>query len=551
MKKINRGNSEKGQTMILGVIAVLILLIAILFLFDLHSIIRVKVKTQNAADAAALTAANWQRHSLNLIGELNMVKACTVLVTDLEPFGDDTPDVITEKSELITEMQARVSFVGPMIGFGAAQQAAKNNGMNPVDHYTAVVSQHIDNLENEDYYGSTAGINQEIENYSWRWAYQDMIEAVNSGQGGIAAAPNADFATLPEITPNSWLMDLGLYRAISAEYWCYGTLSSLIQNYPFSGTWWQVSIVENTGRFTEECEYSPIFIEYSAVGDLEPFNLAESTLRAEAPERGMTVSDGYDKTDSNDTDGINYTLPYVKWCIYESSWESTPSSEWTDGLYLRAPLMPDYTYGGAVAKMTCRAEPTVMSSNYKVSGPSGTWLETSTAEVSEVYCSALAKPLGRLAEGIPPYVAKMVLPVFDKSRLIPIAMQDPTGLYDPFNEDQYTLFQFLKWAATVSDIDNPGSSPPAGGAYYLACLQKLNDVEWRSKGFNKSYVSTVPTTRYDPTSNPTGAGWLQMGHTYSYDASGNATAVLTTNEDTCDDWGGGGGGPRAGPSILH
>ncbi|GEM_PF-2590913 len=551
--RTRHNRNEKGQTLILGVLAVLILLIAILFLFDLHSIIRVKIKAQNAADAAALTAANWQRHSLNLIGELNLVKACTVLVSDLAPFGDDSPVSITEKSELITEMQARVSFVGPMVGFGAAQQSAKNNGMNPVDHYTSVVTQHAENLENEDYYGETAGIPQQIENYSWRWAYRDMVETVNGGQGGIAAAPNVDFATLPNVDP-AWMMDLQLYRAIAAEYWCYGTLRMLVKG---GYTDWQApDIQENTGSFPEECEYSPIYVDYSGVGDTTPLLLARTTnaFNNEITDRGLTVSDDYDRGDANDTDGINCPLPYVKWCIFESRWTTgAPSApEWLDGIWLRTSLMPEYIYGGAVAKMTCRAEPTVLSSNYNVSKPSGTWVETSPVQVSKVYCSALAKPLGKLADGIPPHVASMVLPVFDKSRLIPIAMQDPTGLYDPFDEDQYNLFLFLKWAQGISDISNPGSMPTTpNGTYFLTCLQKLDDPEWRSKGYNMNFVSTLPTTRYDPATNPFGAGWLQMGHTYSYDASGNVTALLTTNEDTCDDWPGGGGSPRSGPSTLH
>jgi hypothetical protein len=216
MNKNNAKIPESGQVLIIGIMTVLVLLIAIIFLYDLHSIIRVKVKAQTAADAAALTAANWQRHSLNLIGELNLVKACTVLVSDIVPFGDDSPEGMTTSSGILTEMQTRVSFVGPMIGLGAAQQAAKNNGMNNVPHFTNVVNEHIGNLLNDDYYGAEVGINQVIENYSWRTPYIQMVEAANAGQGGIAAAPNVDFASIPDVNP-SWLLDVGLWRAVSAE----------------------------------------------------------------------------------------------------------------------------------------------------------------------------------------------------------------------------------------------------------------------------------------------------------------------------------------------
>ena len=562
-------SSARGQVLIIGIMTMLVLIIAIIFLYDLHSIIRVKVKAQNAADAAALTAANWQRHSLNLIGELNLVKACTVLVSDIVPFGDDSPAGLTTSSEILTEMQARISFVGPMIGFGAAQQAAKNNGMNPVSHFTNVVNEHIANLMNDDFYGESVGINQRIpdylenhdidldndKGYPWRTPYTQMVEAVNIEQGGIAAAPNVDFASLPNVDP-SWLLEVGLWRAVAAEYWCYPTLRSLLKTGDFSGKWWQASIVQNSARFPEECEYSPIYIEYSGVGDTPVFDSAKGSLDTMAADRDLTVSDKFDKIDPLDTDNINTPLPYVKWCIYESRWANDlPSSEWTgsgDVSYLRSPLMPEYIYGGALAKMRCYAEPTAMSSNYKAGKLSGNWVSASDASVAPVTCTALAKPLGKLTAGVPPYAASMVLPVFDKTRLIPVAMQDPTGLYDPFDADQYALFLFLKWAADVDDIMNPPADPPCPNAKYLALFQRLGRDSWRSMGWNRNYVTQDIPTRFDPDTNQTGAGWLQMGRTFTYDIiTGTPLKAITTNEDSCDEWPGGGTGTRQGPTTLH
>jgi hypothetical protein len=380
-----------------------------------------------------------------------------------------------------------------------------------------------------------------------------MVEAANAGQGGIAAAPNVDFASIPDVNP-SWLLDVGLWRAVAAEYWCYPTLRSLVKNFDFSGKWWQSSIVQNSARFPEECEYSPIYIEYSGVGDTSVFDLAKGSLDTMAAGRELTVSDKYDKIDPLDTDNINTPLPMVKWCIYESRWGTgnIPSSEWTgsgDISYLRSPLKPEYIYGGALAKMRCYAEPTAMSSNYKASKLSGDWVSASPATVASVTCTALAKPLGKLAAGVPPYAASMVLPVFDKSRLIPVAMQDPSGLYDPFDADQYALFEFLKWAADVGDINSPPPGCPS--SYYLALFQKLGSEAWRSKGWNKNYVTQTIPTLYNPDTNPTGAGWLQMGHTFTYDINGNPVSVITTNEDSCDDWPSGGSGNRQGPSTLH
>ena len=67
--------NESGQTLALVLVLVCILVVAALILFDLQSVIRAKIKVDLASQAGALAAANWQKETLNLIGELNLVKA--------------------------------------------------------------------------------------------------------------------------------------------------------------------------------------------------------------------------------------------------------------------------------------------------------------------------------------------------------------------------------------------------------------------------------------------------------------------------------------------
>ncbi len=587
-KKASQKIKRKGQTLIIGVVALVILLTASLFIFDLQSIIRVKVKSQTAADAAALAACNWQIETLNLIGELNIIKACTVLVSDIPPMGNDSPQALQESADLLSEMQSRIAFVGPVIGFGAAQQAAKNNGMNPNPFYTSVVRKHIkrlsadtssDNPEdpNDDNYLDAYyyDIPKRIENYEWRYPYMEMVRAVNEGQFGVAAAPNVDFAGLPLVDPD-WLMDINLYFAISSEYWCYPTLRRLLKSFDFSGKWWDVNIVSSSMNFPRESEYYPVYVQFTSRGDTETLNEAISYLEPLTDERGLNVSDEYDKGDPDDTDHINSPLPYVKWCVYESRWRNTPDPIWLTDDYLRSGLRSEYFYGGPVAKATCETNPAVVSKSYTTqksykgsfiskqegledaipvkgedSGLKKKYLDTSTS-------SALAKPLGTLSaddgSALPPNSVSMVLPVFDKARLIPIAMQDPEGLYNPFSFMSEELYQFLLWLSDVDDIDNPGNSPPGSmGGFFLACLQKLNSEQWRCKGYNRNYVYEPPgvTPPYNPATG-TGAGWLQRGYTYQYNQAGEPVAIIRTNEDTCDDWPPGPGpGRRNGPPILH
>ncbi|MDD3117313.1 MAG: pilus assembly protein TadG-related protein, partial [Victivallaceae bacterium] len=82
---IRQTNKERGQVMLLGLVIVIILGLVVLFLFDLQLAVRAKMKVETAEQSAALAAAEWQRNSLNLIGELNLIKACDAMLENYEP----------------------------------------------------------------------------------------------------------------------------------------------------------------------------------------------------------------------------------------------------------------------------------------------------------------------------------------------------------------------------------------------------------------------------------------------------------------------------------
>ena len=139
---------DSGQVLISGVIMLTLLLLTLLYMFDVHNVIRGKLKLETGQQAAALAGAAWQKNSLNLIGEINLFKACSALLEGDDHWTHPLPDVPEDKNDpeyqqkrkerrdalqgridLLTEMQTRVSFIGPLIGFAAAQQAAKANGL--------------------------------------------------------------------------------------------------------------------------------------------------------------------------------------------------------------------------------------------------------------------------------------------------------------------------------------------------------------------------------------------------------------------------------------
>ena len=116
--------------MIFAIMVLMILALVALWNFDLHKTIYVKLLSQNAGDSASLAAARWQGISLNLIGDLNILKAAALSQGD------------SQTASTIDGLQARLCFVGPMVGMEAAQQAAKNNGVFNSGRFTRRVQEH-------------------------------------------------------------------------------------------------------------------------------------------------------------------------------------------------------------------------------------------------------------------------------------------------------------------------------------------------------------------------------------------------------------------------
>ena len=106
---------RSGQAILFLLMALTVLVFILLLNIDLHRIIQRKDQAQNAGDAAALAAARWQGTTLNLIGELNLMHALALAT----PVPDEAA------ISAITNMQARLSFTGPLTGLYAAQLAAE------------------------------------------------------------------------------------------------------------------------------------------------------------------------------------------------------------------------------------------------------------------------------------------------------------------------------------------------------------------------------------------------------------------------------------------
>lgn len=417
---------ERGQVLILALIALLILTLAIFLLLDVSNVIRAKVKAQNAVDAAALTGANWQRHTLNLVGELNLVKATTVLISD-SMFGttaQEGPDSflqveneedaiqkratqmesLREASDTLSQMQQRALFIVPLIGFGAAQQTAKNNGINYNESYGDAVRQqmlYVDNPSNVNrqnifaQYMTPDYIRKNMFGYNWKNPYLATLDTILQGDGdiskGIAVLPNAQLLGSPRVktyppTTNDfagYLQSRYIYDAIQSNYWCW--LRELIRMNFSQTNWWGNLVTDEDSTFRQESEYLPVCVEIKAAqsgtwNTLKGSTLLDDQLK-EVDYNADKLMNHYDLYDpafnekgeiipSQDTDRKLNPLPVLDWAYYGWKWrayDTTQTALWED--YLASPFKQQALYySGAVSRMDVETETVTVTGTLGVKG---------------------------------------------------------------------------------------------------------------------------------------------------------------------------------------
>ena len=96
IKQSKNIQNRSGQAVLFIVMAICILAFAMLWMADVHRIIFIKDRSQNAGDAAALAGARWQATAMNFVGELNLMHALA------SSMGDEVSvDVITNTQKRV------------------------------------------------------------------------------------------------------------------------------------------------------------------------------------------------------------------------------------------------------------------------------------------------------------------------------------------------------------------------------------------------------------------------------------------------------------------
>ncbi len=429
---------RSGQSLIFILLALVILIFVVLWNFDLHKTINVKLTTQNAGDAAATMGARWQGISLNLVGDLNIMNALAVSANDLQ----------TQLA--VSNLQARLGMVGPMIGFLAAQQAAKNNGVHQYDVFSTMIRDHAHVVRNE--YTERVGPNGEMavpEPYSGAWEeVADMLDL--AADDGIAAGPeNARFYS--DFVGDHILLDPAFYDAIAGRSWCwfFHNAPGLLEDYT-DFTWWPDLPPIVPGEFiNSEIFGLGLVRRATGIGALVDQDLLASIASDRGLNGGLTAA------------GTNTT---ATWYCYGETWAPwlALSQDSEDPFPATGTVRPQYDYAGADSAVRVIANATRIAPGKENGTNTITW-------------TAAAKPFGYLAETDPPHLYSIVLPAFHDIRLIPMDASSawPGGSFDPewrrFIEEDLPIY--------VASGDLAGCH-----SYYCNQLRTWEDEAFRADG---------------------------------------------------------------------
>lgn len=558
---------ESGQVLLTGIVMMLILLLAILLMFDIHSVVRAKYKTETANQSAAIAAADWQKESLNLIGEINLIKACETMLESDDNWpatqtasGQTAAEIrlqkLTERIGLLTEMQSRVAFLGPLIGFAAAQQAAKRNGMSPVQSSdgTFPLQSYVNMLNTDARYSRVPT----VRNFKWKEPYTRMVSDIVSQ--GVVAYPNARIAGNPIVDP-SGLANEALYTAIMTHRaeiaagdppvqssWL-GVIYSFIKDKTdadYAGKWWNIDY--SMSDFPGESEIFTLGVEYSSSGYDENARTIIQNLLSD--KTAYQVSE----------------LPAVQFCRYDNFWypdyyrdiysgyDDNHYSWWFEAGVLRKPVKAQYCYEGPAAYAETAADINLVG-RYAMKGSKGAAIDerfirrrdpdnnnysrrvgsrrvavsSSNMLETDYRPGAIAKVLGELEGNSPPIALPVILPVFDNTSLMPTYMPIPYG-FGVLRLNNSQLERFLSWLSQQDSLFDYTSSPPVGTEWYLEALQLLTDGKnFRNYGWNPSWNADAFDARYASNasllfterdyvysqSNSSGAGWLQEAQVFT------------------------------------
>lgn len=467
--------AKSGQTLIFMTLVVVMIAFAALFYFDVHKILHVKGVSRNAGDSAALAGARWQAISLNLIGSLNVAEALAV-TRDLSSGMTTSPE-----AELIADLQRRVAFSGPMFGFIASQQAAKNNGIFNQPDFAREIRAHA-NLVRNDYLENLPQPFQPVPPYGNAWEeYADMLDM--TAEHGVAA--NAAWQYFHNYPSGHLLLNPAFYDAIAGRSWCWFFFNAHDE-------------LRNYDNWTDWEDLPPIRMDPPVNSEIYSLLIRRVTVRDNIPSL-PTESDWYAQMESleNALDRLETDFPVaheeftVTWAYYNGGRWGGWSANIPENFPWDGDIRPQYDYAGADAAVAIMAE---------------TNRHTDFQGADSVNWTAGAKPFGHLEDEVPPNAYGLVLPAFTDVRLIPIdaTMSGGNGQLRP------GWLEFIRVHLPNYMEHGPGVLPP--GNWYANQLRTWENRDFRRAGVEWLLDFSDSCDRPPPGPGGGGSGGTFHGH---------------------------------------
>lgn len=447
--KTRHQRRRSGQTIIFALLVLVIALFIGLWLFDAFKTTFVKSRSRNGGDGAALAAARWQALTLNLIGDLNVLQA--VALAQALAQGDDT----FAEARAIADLQARLNLAGPTIGLLAAQQAAKNNGLDNNSDYTARLAEHAEEIRATygERFPDPPYHNDPEPPTAWD-DYAGMIAAVASL--GIAAWPDnmrlyADYANDDHL-----LLNPAFYDAVASADWCWFFFNAhaTLQSYQSWHDWAPLPWIE---------EPTPINAEAFGLG-LRRVTYLSMLEVPEPAANAVTAGDIQEAIESFAGFALGTSIVEVAatWYAYRDDlWK-----DWTElmpeNFPFRNPIRAQYNYAGADAAVRLEASADRL---------------TPGVQTDVITWSAAAKPFGHLEGSVRPDHYGLVLPAFQETRLIPIDASSAPATGSRPGWWQHVYYHVRDYAARGLDALVPG-------CWYCGALRRWEVNEFRQAGID-------------------------------------------------------------------
>lgn len=368
---------KEGQVAIFLVLILAGLTLLFALNVDIFTSSRSKIRLQNAADASALALARWQGTTLNMVGDLNIAHLAAICQSNVNAISG------------IVQLQSRLAFIGPTIGFKAANEIAEKNGVRiseDMTFATRLVSEFMDE------------------------GYRRMLDVVIR-DGIRAGVDNAAILRAGCVDPRT---DPDFYEAIRNR-----DFRTLCCRYSRGGH--RLPEIPSGAPDPEEIMLSGANACFGNVGigweSGLPYSGYVNDLADMARDYG--VDDAVVNSQALTTNATLFTVR--QWCVYDQSeWRDLPDDFSFSRFPWLTPLRDEYSVCGGSA--TVRVEGSVS-------------LASLAAQTNFIAAQAAAKALGHVnGRKVTSVAPSIVLPSFSRARLLPFG-PGAAGRYGMANLD--------------------------------------------------------------------------------------------------------------------